>query len=485
MPRQRSLRHIRPLVASSRATPWRSLRVWLLRVARRLSLSQRFLIAAGLIITLAMALLGNWIGVYLQQGITNGVVSTAAASVEAMVAQQFGEIVPGSTITEEQRARLNTAFQIGNEADQTRMLQIRLRDVEGNLIYEAEGGLMESGGEDEELRAAADGQVTARIIDVPLAPVGPIEMLPITVLEIYTPLHRSGDGALFGTAELYYSATSVLELRDKAQRDVWVLVGLFGLLLVGALYLLVNSASRTIGRQRERLASNLAASRQLSDENRSLREAADDLRLAANSANEGLLAKVGSDIHDGPIQLLTLIILRLTRGTKSGTTDLPQLTKLATETMADLRSISTGLVLPELRELGLGETLALAARRHENQTGSIVQQRISGLEGTATLAVKVAAFRVVQEALTNAFRHGGGISQVVGASIIDGVLNLDIENEIAHGAAREPSGREAQLGLRGMRFRVESLGGQLSVSIGHKHARVSAKIPVGSDRVYN
>lgn len=484
MPRQRSLRKLRPLVASRRTTPWRSLRGWLLRTGRRLSLSQRFLIAAALIVTLAMALLGNWIGIYLQQGITNGVVSTAAASVEAMVAQQFGEIAPGSTITEEQRSRLNAAFRIGNEADQTRLLQIRLRDVRGKLIYEAEGGLMESGDEDEELRSAAVGQVTARIIDVPLSPIGPIKVLPITVLEIYTPLRRTGDGALFGTAELYYSATSVLELRDKAQRDVWVLVGLFGLLLVGALYLLVNSASHTIGRQRERLAGNLAASRRLSDENRLLRDAADDLRLAANSANEGLLAKVGSDIHDGPIQLLTLIILRLTRASKSGTADLPQLTTLATQTMTDLRNISTGLVLPELRDLGLQETIALAARRHEDQTGSVVEQRFSGLDGSATLAVKIAAFRVVQEALTNAFRHGGGVGQAVTASIDNGVLNLDVENQISQGTAPEPVEPDAQLGLRGMRFRVESLGGQLSVAISPDSARVSAKIPIAADRLY-
>jgi len=484
MPRQRSLRRLRPLVASARGTPLRSWRSWLLRGGRRLSLSSRFLIAAAIIVTLAMGLLGNLIGIYLQQGITNGVVSTAAASIEAMVAEQFDGLAPGQTLTEEQRARLNASFRIGNEADQTRLLQIRLRDVQGILIYEAEGGLMESGDQNEDPRSAATGEITARIIDVPLAPVGPIEVLPITVLEIYTPLHRSSDGVQFGTAELYYSAASVLELRDKAQRDVWVLVGLFGLMLVSTLYLVVSTASRTIVRQRERLAANLAASRRLSDENRTLRDAADDLRLAANSANEGLLAKVGSDIHDGPIQLLTLIILRLTRANKAGTTELPQLIKLATETMADLRSISTGLVLPELRELGLGETLALAARRHEDQTGSVVEQRISGLEGTATLAVKIAAFRVVQEALTNAFRHGGGVGQVVVASIIDGVLNLDIENQIARSAMPKPGESNTQLGLRGMRFRVESLGGRLTVSISPERARVSAKIPLGAGRVY-
>lgn len=483
MHRQRSGQTIRPLVATGRATPLRSIRGWFLRAGRRLSLSQRFLIAAVLVVAMAMALLGNWIGVYLQQGITNGVVDTAAASIEALITHQVGEITPGSAITAEQRASLDAAFRIGNEAQQTRLLQIRIRDLDGGLIYESGGGLVETGDEDEEVEAAARGGVTARIIDVLLSPVGPIEGLPLTVLEIFTPLHRIGDGVVFATAELYYSAATVVELRDKAQRDVWVLVGLFGILVVSALYLLVNSAGRTIGRQRGRLAANLAASRRLSDENRALRDAADQLRLSANSANEALLAQVGSDIHDGPIQLLTLIILRLGRGAKTEA-DLAPTIQLASETMEELRNISTGLVLPELADTTLEQSLALAVQRHEDQTGTGVERAFGELGGPVTLAVKIAAYRVVQEALTNAFRHGGGSGQVVEAMIEDDALLLAIENEATGAAPSADDRSDMRLGLKGMRFRVESLGGELSIAFGTQHTRVTAKIPLGAGQAY-
>ena len=76
------------------ASPLRSLR--LLGFAPcALTLSQRFLIAAVLVVAIAMAAPGKWIGVWLQQGITNGVATTAAASIDSLVARQIGDVSPG------------------------------------------------------------------------------------------------------------------------------------------------------------------------------------------------------------------------------------------------------------------------------------------------------------------------------------------------------------------------------------------------------
>lgn len=452
----------------------------MLRAMRTLSLSQRFLIAAVLVVAIAMGGLGNWIGVYLQQGITNGVADTAAASIDSLIAQQLGEVAPGQSPTAEDREKLDAAFALGNDANSTRLLQIRIRTLDGGTFYEATSGFANTIADgDGKFAAALAGEVSAHIVDVTVAPVGPIPGFPLTVLEIFTPLRRPGTAEIFAVAELYYSARSVIELRDKAQRDVWVLVGLFGLVVVGALYLLVDRASRTIASQRERLASNLAASRRLSDENRALHDASEQLRLNANFSNESLLAQVGSDIHDGPIQLLTLIILKLSRLTKSGSTA-PELTttiQLATETMEELRNISTGLVLPELADLDLDETLSLAITRHEELTGTAVSRNLGDLSRAANVAAKICAYRVIQEALSNAFRHGGGIDQRVSASVSDNVLMLEISNAAGKSVGGATDGR---LGLRGMRFRVESLGGTLDVDVDNTTmATVRAAIPLG------
>src|SRR5690606_11971659 len=142
--------------------------------------------------------------------------------------------------------------------------------------------------------------------------------------------------------------------------------------------------------------------------------------LNANFANERLLAQVGSDIHDGPLQLLTLVILRLTRAAgmmagKDGSesAELQATIQLATETMEELRNISTGLVLPELAPLSPEQSIELAITRHEEGTGTTVRRKIGSLPANTSMAIKICAYRVVQEALNNAFRHGGNAEPLV------------------------------------------------------------------------
>jgi hypothetical protein len=309
-------------------------------------------------------------------------------------------------------------------------------------------------------------------------PVGPIAGLPIEVLEIYTPLHDVNTGRIFAVAEMYYSARTVTAQRDHAQREVWVLVGVSALVVIAVLYLLVDRASRTIARQRERLAGNLAASRRLAADNRRLRDASEELRQNANFTNEALLGQVGSDIHDGPIQLLTLIILRLTNAAEQSP-DLAATAKLAGDVLEELRNISSGLVLPELAPLSVAEALELAIARHEALTGAAVTRRMGSLPEAAPLVVKVCGYRVIQEALTNAFRHGAGHGEEVMADLDQaGQLRIRVTNPACDGKTSRRDG--TRLGLRGMRFRVESLGGTLHTRIGEGSINtVEAEVPLG------
>ncbi len=74
-------------------------------------------------------------------------------------------------------------------------------------------------------------------------------------------------------------------------------------------------------------------------------------------------------------------------------------------------------------------------------------------------AVELASFRIVQEAVTNALKHGGGPADVRLAYREEGV-ELQIENRLPGAApARLPGGG---LGLPGMRERAEALGGRFT-----------------------
>ncbi|ORM26833.1 hypothetical protein [Williamsia sp. 1135] len=75
---------------------------------------------------------------------------------------------------------------------------------------------------------------------------------------------------------------------------------------------------------------------------------------------------------------------------------------------------------------------------------------------TRTSATDLAAFRIVQESLTNASKHAPGapVDLTVQADA-DGTLNIHVRNEIDPEAHRWPGGS----GIDGMRSRAELLGG--------------------------
>jgi signal transduction histidine kinase len=108
--------------------------------------------------------------------------------------------------------------------------------------------------------------------------------------------------------------------------------------------------------------------------------------------------------------------------------------------------------------------------------------RERGLEVEATVrpptaplpgGIDVSAYRVVQEALTNALRHGTGQVQLTVDAAGD-VLRIECANAVGAGA-RPGSG----LGLQGMAERVEILGGRLEHGVnGDGRFRLEATIPL-------
>jgi signal transduction histidine kinase len=459
----------------------RQARYWSRGLLRRLSVVQRLLIGAFLVVALSMSVLGLWIGDYLRDAIVRGVAATAAASIDSLISFQMGGLSSEDSMSLDDRTRMSEVFAIGNDTDATRLLQIRIRRLDGVVLYESTEDLIEAEEAGPFLDAAGQGKMTAVVRDMEIAPVGPVGGHRIAVLKIYAPTHRQGTGEVIGVAELYFSAQSVLRLEAEARLTVWLLVGAIGAGASLLLALLISQTSRTVARQRRHLASNLSASRKLADENMALHAASERLRLVANSANENLLAQVGSDIHDGPVQLLTLIILRLTgrKGTATATTndDDNSSLQLATDALEDLRNISSGLVLPGLEKLDPAAALRLAVRRHEELTGTRVRQLIESMPDAMPTAVKICAYRVIQEGLNNAYRHGGGDSQAVHATALEGELRIEITNA-AKPAITSKADEEPGLVLRGMRFRVEALGGRLVIDVGAPPlSRLVATIP--------
>jgi signal transduction histidine kinase len=104
------------------------------------------------------------------------------------------------------------------------------------------------------------------------------------------------------------------------------------------------------------------------------------------------------------------------------------------------------------------------------------------VESPPTNAQRIAAYRVVQEALSNASRHAGTREQWVSLVVDDEDCVVTIRDDgkgFDTAAPVRTADRRPRLGLQGMRERIELLGGEFAVkSSPGQGTTVTARIPL-------
>jgi signal transduction histidine kinase len=127
---------------------------------------------------------------------------------------------------------------------------------------------------------------------------------------------------------------------------------------------------------------------------------------------------------------------------------------------------------------GLGQLEALVARVRSG--GLSVTVTVTGAERVLPADVDQAAYRIVQEALTNVSRHAGEASASVHLCYAPASLSVQVDDD-GTGAVPRPAG--TGLGLIGMRERVAALGGRLHAGPRETGGfRVHAEIPARGAR---
>jgi signal transduction histidine kinase len=127
---------------------------------------------------------------------------------------------------------------------------------------------------------------------------------------------------------------------------------------------------------------------------------------------------------------------------------------------------------------GLGQLEGLVARAQA--AGLPVTVTVTGVERSLSPEVDQAAFRIVQEALTNVSRHAGRACASVSLHYTPQALSVQIEDDGSGGTASADENRSAGtgLGLIGMRERVTALGGKLQAGPRDEGGfRVHAELP--------
>ena len=126
--------------------------------------------------------------------------------------------------------------------------------------------------------------------------------------------------------------------------------------------------------------------------------------------------------------------------------------------VAEVRRLVHGLRPPSLDDLGLVDALRTTGPAASGQLA--VSFAVDGELGDLPAAVEVAAYRIVQEALTNVVRHAGVHAAEVRFRVVDGALEL----AVADAGRGIPAQRTAGVGTASMRERAEELGGSCAVS---------------------
>jgi signal transduction histidine kinase len=197
------------------------------------------------------------------------------------------------------------------------------------------------------------------------------------------------------------------------------------------------------------------------------------------SVTEEELQRLILDIHDGPVQNLfaasshvALLQSQIEDGPPALRRELaPTLDRLALlldRALHDIRSTLSGFRLAEFQRRPLDDVLRGLALQHETLTGNHVELEIEGACRPVSLPVKIALYRVLQEGLSNAYRHAGVDRHAVRLSQQDSWVTLEVADQ---GRGFEPpplegpgaTERAEHIGLRGMRDRVHLVGGRLRV----------------------
>jgi len=155
---------------------------------------------------------------------------------------------------------------------------------------------------------------------------------------------------------------------------------------------------------------------------------------------------------------------------------------LANELMARVRKLSLDLRPVALDDLGLLPALLWYFERYTRQTGVQVDFRHQGLEGRRFGEhLETAAYRIIQEALTNVARHARSGSIEIRAWVDDSTLNMHVEDHGVGFDADSVLGRAESSGVTGMQERAFLLGGALTIETQPgRGTRLMAELPLST-----
>ncbi len=202
-------------------------------------------------------------------------------------------------------------------------------------------------------------------------------------------------------------------------------------------------------------------------------------RLAAAEAERQRWAR---ELHDDTLQSLSALRVGLSTARRSGKPEtLEQAVSSAIdhldEGITNLRALITDLRPASLDELGAAAAIQALGERSERH-GIDVDMSIDLAEDRTRHSpeIETAMYRIVQEALTNAAKHGNAKRAIVEVHEDDADIRLRVRDD---GEGFDPSVHSDGFGLLGMQERVQLLDGTFEIdSSPGRGTTIKARFPV-------
>nr|WP_210349152.1 ATP-binding protein [Agrobacterium sp. Ap1] len=411
--------------------------------------------AGGVVTAIATIIIGLHVTEQIAQTVTRNAAATTALYVDSIIAPVLPDLTRETKLDESIERTLDET--LGQGALGKRLVSFRLWRKDGMILYSNDKNLMgRVVPRGENRNRAFNGELVAKFDEVDDPESDRERAVGEPLLEIYNPILQPWSGQVVAVTEFYERAGELERSLTRARFRSWAVT-----ITVTSGFFLILSAivlrgSRTIERQ---LQENLDLT---------LRVKKGSQRAVA--LNERFLRRVGADLHDGPAQLMAYAALRMdseqilsddsNRATREE--EVATIKESLDEAIRDIRIICRGLILPQIETLSVSEAARRAVEHYQLRTGASVDSAIEPLNDEIPVAVKICAYRFIQEGLNNGWRHADAKGQRVEVKLLGSEITVIVQD--TGQGFKEENVSLLGLGLAGLRERIESLGGKFEIN---------------------
>lgn len=190
-------------------------------------------------------------------------------------------------------------------------------------------------------------------------------------------------------------------------------------------------------------------------------------------AQEDERKRVAREIHDGPAQLIANLVIKTELCEKlididkeKAREELSSLKGFLRSSLSDVRKIIYNLRPMSLDDLGLVPTLQRYISNYVEENNILVDFLVFGKPKPLKPVVELAAFRIVQEALTNIKKHSYAKNASIRVEFTDEHINLLIDDDgkgFDKSRLKTVKEEDTGYGLLSMKERVELLNGKFDL----------------------